>query len=115
VPGSSFYGDPADGARQVRFRVLQDRRHAFRRRRAPFAIAAGVVRRPPRTPCRGYAKMRRANRGEIIRMALEFHLIAPNTLVEANGEGKKVDVGASATRTFLCTMAGHRSDRAGVH
>ena len=37
-------------------------------------------------------------------MALEFHLIAPNTLVEANGEGEKVDVGASATRTFLCTM-----------
>jgi hypothetical protein len=35
---------------------------------------------------------------------MEFDLIAPDTLLEANAEGEPVDVGGSATRTFLCTL-----------
>ena len=37
-------------------------------------------------------------------MAMEFDLIPSNTLLEENGVGDAVDVSASATRTFLCTM-----------
>jgi hypothetical protein len=37
-------------------------------------------------------------------MSMEFDLIAPHTLLESNTDGAAVDVGASATRTFLCTM-----------
>jgi hypothetical protein len=37
-------------------------------------------------------------------MAMEFDLVAAGTRVENNGDGAAVNVGASATRTFLCTM-----------
>lgn len=37
-------------------------------------------------------------------MAMEFDLIALNTLVEESGNGEAVDIAASATRTFFCTM-----------
>lgn len=37
-------------------------------------------------------------------MAMEFDLIPLNTLVEENGNGEAVDITASATRTFFCTM-----------
>jgi hypothetical protein len=37
-------------------------------------------------------------------MAMEFDLIPPDTLVQENGAGDAVDISASATRTFLCTM-----------
>jgi hypothetical protein len=37
-------------------------------------------------------------------MAMEFDLIPPSTLVEANGDGQPVDVTASSTRTFFCLM-----------
>ena len=37
-------------------------------------------------------------------MAAEFNLIAPGTRVESNGESERVDVSASRTRTFLCTL-----------
>ena len=37
-------------------------------------------------------------------MSLEFDLLAPDTLLEANGNGGAVNVAHSATRTFLCTM-----------
>jgi len=37
-------------------------------------------------------------------MAMEFDLVAPNTLVEESGNGEAVDVTASATRTFFCLM-----------
>src|SRR5258706_15945755 len=35
---------------------------------------------------------------------MEFDLIPPDTLLHENGVGEAMDVGASATRTFLCTM-----------
>ena len=37
-------------------------------------------------------------------MAMEFNLIPFDTRVEENGEGEKVDVSASSTRTFFCAM-----------
>jgi hypothetical protein len=37
-------------------------------------------------------------------MAMEFDLIALNTLVEESGNGEAVDITASATRTFFCLM-----------
>ncbi len=37
-------------------------------------------------------------------MPMEFDLIPFDTLVEENGEGEKVDIGASSTRTFFCLM-----------
>jgi hypothetical protein len=37
-------------------------------------------------------------------MAMEFNLIPFDTRVEDNGEGEKVDVSASSTRTFFCVM-----------
>jgi hypothetical protein len=37
-------------------------------------------------------------------MALECDLIPPGTRVTANGEGAAHDIGASQTRTFLCTL-----------
>jgi len=37
-------------------------------------------------------------------MAMEFDLIPPGTRLEANGEGEKVDISGSRTRTFLCTL-----------
>jgi hypothetical protein len=37
-------------------------------------------------------------------MALEFDLIPPGTLVEANGGAGAVDVSGSGTRTFYCVM-----------
>jgi hypothetical protein len=37
-------------------------------------------------------------------MAMELDLIAPHTLLEGTADGGAVDVSASATRTFLCTM-----------
>ena len=37
-------------------------------------------------------------------MPTEFDLVPAGTRVETNGEGAKVDVSGSATRTFLCTM-----------
>jgi hypothetical protein len=38
-------------------------------------------------------------------MAMEFDLIPLETKVEENGEGEKVDISASSTRTFFCIMA----------
>jgi hypothetical protein len=35
---------------------------------------------------------------------MEFDLVGPNTLLEESGDGAPVDVSASATQTFLCTM-----------
>jgi hypothetical protein len=37
-------------------------------------------------------------------MSMEFDLIAPHTLLETTADGETVDVGASPTRTFLCTL-----------
>jgi hypothetical protein len=37
-------------------------------------------------------------------MSMELDLIAPHTLLEGAAEGAAVDVSASATRTFLCTL-----------
>ena len=37
-------------------------------------------------------------------MAMELDLIPLNTLVEESGNGEAVDITASATRTFFCTM-----------
>src|SRR6266702_6537164 len=37
-------------------------------------------------------------------MAMEFNPIPFDTRVEENGEGEKVDVSASSTRTFFCIM-----------
>jgi hypothetical protein len=37
-------------------------------------------------------------------MAMEFNLIPFDTRIEENGEGEKVDISASTTRTFFCTM-----------
>jgi len=37
-------------------------------------------------------------------MSMEFDLIPQETLLETNGEGEPVNVGASATRTFLCNL-----------
>ena len=37
-------------------------------------------------------------------MAMEFDLIPYDTKVEENGDGEKVDVRASSTRTFFCVM-----------
>ena len=37
-------------------------------------------------------------------MAMEFDLIPQGTLVQENGRGEAVDVRASGTRTFFCTM-----------
>jgi hypothetical protein len=37
-------------------------------------------------------------------VAASFHLISPNTRVTANGDGRVVDISASATRTYLCTL-----------
>src|SRR5579864_65046 len=37
-------------------------------------------------------------------MAMEFDLIPLDTRVEGNGEGEKVDVSASSTRTFFSVM-----------
>ncbi len=38
-------------------------------------------------------------------MALEYELIPRGARVENNGDGQKVDVSGSQTRTFLCTFA----------
>ena len=38
-------------------------------------------------------------------MAMELDLIPAGTRVTANGEGEARDIGASQTRTFLCSMA----------
>jgi hypothetical protein len=35
---------------------------------------------------------------------MEFDLIAPHTLMESNANGEALDVGGSASRTFLCTL-----------
>jgi len=37
-------------------------------------------------------------------MAMEFDLIPPRTLLQEKGHGEAVDIRASATRTFYCTM-----------
>ncbi len=37
-------------------------------------------------------------------MPMEFDLIPFDTRVEENGDGEKVDVSASSTRTFFCVM-----------
>lgn len=37
-------------------------------------------------------------------MAMEFNLVPFDTKVEENGDGEKVDVSASSTRTFFCIM-----------
>jgi len=37
-------------------------------------------------------------------MAMEFDLIPFDTRVEENGEGEKVDISTSSTRTFFCVM-----------
>ena len=37
-------------------------------------------------------------------MAMEFDLMAPDTLLQENGAGEAMDVSAAATRTFLCIM-----------
>jgi hypothetical protein len=35
---------------------------------------------------------------------MEFDLVAPHTLMESNAGGEAIDVGGSASRTFLCTL-----------
>ncbi len=37
-------------------------------------------------------------------MPMEFDLIPPHTCLTENGDGEKVDISGSLTRTFLCTM-----------
>jgi hypothetical protein len=37
-------------------------------------------------------------------MPVEFDLIAPSTRLTSNGEGEAVNIVASQTRTFLCSM-----------
>jgi len=37
-------------------------------------------------------------------MSMEFDLIAPDTLLEATGDGEPVSVADSSTRTFLCNL-----------
>ena len=37
-------------------------------------------------------------------MVMELYLIPPGTRLTANGEGEPRDIGASQTRTFLCSM-----------
>lgn len=37
-------------------------------------------------------------------MAMDFDLLPADLLVEENGDGEKMDVSASATRTFFCAM-----------
>lgn len=37
-------------------------------------------------------------------MAMEFNLIPIDTLVEENGAGEPVEISASNTRTFFCTL-----------
>jgi hypothetical protein len=37
-------------------------------------------------------------------MAMEFNLIPLDTVVEENGAGEIVDISASTTRTFFCTL-----------
>jgi hypothetical protein len=37
-------------------------------------------------------------------MAMDFDLLPADLLVEENGDGEKVDVSASSTRTFFCEM-----------
>ena len=37
-------------------------------------------------------------------MAMELDLIAPNTLVQENGHSEAVDIRATTTRTFFCTL-----------
>jgi hypothetical protein len=37
-------------------------------------------------------------------MAMEFDLIPPRTRLESNGDGEKVDISGSPTRTFLCSL-----------
>jgi hypothetical protein len=37
-------------------------------------------------------------------MPMEFDLIPPETQLTENGDGARVDISASQTRTFLCTM-----------
>jgi hypothetical protein len=37
-------------------------------------------------------------------MAMEFDLIPPGTLLQENGHGAAVDIRATTTRTFFCTM-----------
>jgi hypothetical protein len=40
-------------------------------------------------------------------MAMEFDLIPQGTLLRENGHGEIVDIRASATRTFFCTLLVH--------
>ena len=40
----------------------------------------------------------------ITRMAMEFDLIPQGTLLRESGHGESVDIRASSTRTFFCTM-----------
>jgi hypothetical protein len=37
-------------------------------------------------------------------MAMEFDLIPFGTRLEENGEGEKIDISATSTRTFFCVM-----------
>jgi len=37
-------------------------------------------------------------------MSMEFDLVPQGALLETNGEGEPVNVGASTTRTFLCNL-----------
>jgi hypothetical protein len=37
-------------------------------------------------------------------MSMEFDLIPKGTLLRENGHGETVDIRASSTRTFYCTM-----------
>ena len=37
-------------------------------------------------------------------MAMDLDLIAPHSMLEANADGEAADIGASATRTFLCNL-----------
>src|ERR1700676_4675210 len=37
-------------------------------------------------------------------MAMEFDLIPPDTLLQESGIGDAVDISATTTRTFLCSM-----------
>jgi hypothetical protein len=39
-----------------------------------------------------------------VHMPLELELVPAGTVVEANGEARPVEISASTTRTFLCTL-----------
>ena len=51
VPGSSFYKDPADGGRQVRFTYCKTEQTLSAAAERPFSFAAALASRRGVTPC----------------------------------------------------------------